>query len=66
MSGVLAYSVTTATAATGLSKSHLERAIKSGHLRARKSGVDEGGEPVGKYVILASDLLAYLEGLVEA
>lgn len=62
----LAYSIATATTATGLSKSHLERAIKAGQLRAKKSGVTEDGEPCGKYVILAADLEAYLSELVDA
>jgi len=66
MTTTLSYSVATATAATGLSRSHLERAIAAGRLKARKSSKDEDGEPTGKYVILAADLQAYLEGLVEA
>lgn len=66
MSIALAYSVVRATEVTGLSKSHLERAIRAGQLKAKKSGKDKKGEPVGKYVILARDLEAYLEGLVDA
>lgn len=62
----LSYSIAGAIGATGLSKSHLERAIKSGELKAKKSSKDKEGEPVGKYVILARDLQAYLEGLVDA
>lgn len=66
----LSYSIAGAIGATGLSKSHLERAIKSGELKAKKSSRvksgDNAGEPVGKYVILARDLQAYLEGLVDA
>lgn len=66
MSATLAYSISGAVGATGLSKAHLERAIKAGKLRAKKSSRDKDGEPVGKYVILARDLEAYLDGLVDA
>ena len=60
------YSIAGAVTATGLSKSHLERAIRSGELKAKKSSKDSEGEPKGKYVILARDLEAYLEGLADA
>lgn len=62
----LAYSIAGAVVATGLSKSHLEREIRAGRLKAKKSGRDEDGEPTGKYVILAGDLEAYLSELVDA
>jgi hypothetical protein len=62
----LSYSIAGAVQATGLSKSHLERAVRSGELKARKSSKDSEGEPKGKYVILTRDLEAYLEGLVDA
>jgi len=62
----LSYSLRTAAADTGLSQTHLSDAIKAGHLKARKSGRDKNGEPIGKYVILTADLMAYLESLVEA
>lgn len=66
MTTPISYSLATAVAATGLSKSHLDRAIRAGHLRAHKSSVDADGEPCGKWVILAADLEAYLEGLPAA
>lgn len=66
MNAPLSFSTTTAAAATGLSKSHLTAAITAGHLKAKRSGLTEDGEPTGKYVILAADLQAYLEGLVDA
>lgn len=66
MTAPLSYSTTTAAAATGLSKSHLLAEIAAGHLRAKRSGVTEDGEPTGKYLILAADLAAYLDGLVDA
>lgn len=62
----LSYSIAGAVAATGLSKSHFDRAIRAGRLRAKKSGRDESGEPTGKYVILAADLERYLDELADA
>ena len=62
----LAYSIDGACEATGFSKPHLERAIKSGALKAKKSSKNADGEPVGKFVILADALQAYLEGLPDA
>lgn len=62
----LSYSIAGAAAATGLSPSYLDRAIKAGALRAKKSGRDEDGQPTGKHVILARDLETYLDGLVDA
>lgn len=62
----LAYSVAAAVEATGLSKSHLDRAIVAGELKVHKSGRDKAGEPVGKRLILARDLQAYLDSLPEA
>lgn len=62
----LSYSITGASVATGLSPSYLDRAIKTGALRAKKSGRDKDGNPTGKHVILHADLEAYLDGLVDA
>jgi hypothetical protein len=61
-----AYSITGAIAATGLSKSHLMCAIRTGELKVKKSSRDEQGEPTGKFVILAAELDRYLEGLPDA
>ena len=66
MSARLSYSVATAAADTGLSKSHLHREIKAGRLRAKRSGMTDDGEPAGNYIILAADLEAYLSELVDA
>lgn len=63
---VLSYSLPTAVAATGLSRSQLDRAIRKGELKARKSSVNDDGEPTGKFVILAADLQEYLDNLPEA
>jgi hypothetical protein len=62
----LSYSLRTAAAATALSQSHLSDAIKAGQLKAKRSGKDEHGDPIGKYVILAGDLQRYLDGLADA
>lgn len=62
----LSYSLEGASRATGLSSSHLDRAIRAGELRARKSSRDADGEPAGRFVILADDLEAYLHSLPEA
>jgi hypothetical protein len=66
MSARLAYSLTEAADATGLSRSHLDRAIKTGHLRTKTTKLNGDEKPVGKRVILARDLEAYLEGLDDA
>lgn len=62
----LAYSLAEAAEATGLSRSHLDRAIKAGELRTKTTKLDADERPVGKRVILASALQAYLEGLADA
>lgn len=63
MTTALAYSMRTAVEATGLSKSHLDRAIHAGQLKAKRTSQDEDGNPTGNWVILARDLEAYLDGL---
>lgn len=62
----LAYSKEGAAEATGLSQATIDRAIKSGRLRAKRTSTSTDGEPVGKYVILASALEAWLESLPDA
>lgn len=62
----LSYSIAEAVEATGLSKSHLDREIRAGRLSARKSSISDEGEPTGKWIILAADLAAYVEGLPAA
>lgn len=61
----LAYSIRTATDATGLSKTHLIDAINRGELKARRSSKNKDGDPQGKWIVLASDLEAYLSSLPE-
>lgn len=64
--GRLSYSLAEAAEATGLSRSHLDRAIRAGDLRTKTTKVNEKDEPVGKRLILARELEAYLEGLDDA
>lgn len=66
MTTPISYSLKGAAAATGLSTSALDRAIKAGHLRAKKSSQDEEGNPTGVWVILATALQSYVDGLVDA
>jgi hypothetical protein len=66
MSGPIAYSLAGAAEAIGKSPSYVERAIKAGTLRAKKSGVGADGEPVGSWVIPAKSLEAFIDGLVDA
>lgn len=61
----LAYSVPAAAAATSLSATHLREAIAKGQLTAKRSSKDDEGEPTGRWIILAADLQAYLDGLPE-
>lgn len=65
MTAPLAYSVRDAAAATGLSKSYLDRAIRACKLKARRSSEDADGNPTGSRVILAADLHAFLDALPE-
>ena len=66
MTTPLAYSLAAAAEATGLSRSHLDRAIREGLLRSKTTKLDEQEKAVGKRVILARDLEAYLDGLADA
>lgn len=64
----LAYSIAEAAAAVGVSPDTIKRAIhaEKGALPARRSGVNDKGEPTGKYLILHDDLVAWLDGLAVA
>lgn len=66
MTTPLAYSMKGAVEASGLSRSYLDRAIKAGQLKAKRSSTDGRGEPTGNYVIRAADLQAFIDGLVDA
>jgi hypothetical protein len=63
----LAYTREEAATACGVSVDSIKRAINRGDLRAKRSAKHpETGEPTGKYLILAADLQAWLEGLAAA
>lgn len=66
MNTPISYSLPGAVEATGLSRTTLMRAIGSGKLRAKKSGEDGDGNPVGHWVIPAAALQAFIDGLVDA
>lgn len=61
----LAFSVKEAAQATGLSASHIDRAVRAGHLKIRRTKKSDNGEVAGNRVILAADLEAYLAALPE-
>lgn len=62
----LAYTIDEASAATGLSRTHLKREVKEGRLKSKTTKLNDKDEPVGRRLILASALEAYLEGLDDA
>lgn len=62
----ISYDLKGAAAVTGLSESYFKRAIEDGELKAKRSNVDDAGNPVGKYIIKEADLRAFVDGLVEA
>lgn len=66
MTPKLAYTREEAAHACGLSLDSVKRAINRGDLRAKRSGVNAEGDPAGKYLILAADLQAWLDGLAAA
>lgn len=63
----LSFSVAEAVVATGLSKSHLDRAIESGALKAKTSSEKKrDASHGGKRLILATELERYLNDLPDA
>lgn len=66
MTEALAYSKDDAARAAGVSAQTIDRAIRSGKLRAKRTSETKEGEPAGKVLILASSLATWLEGLVDA
>lgn len=62
----LAYTRAEAAEACGVSEASIKRAIACGRLRAKRTAVNDEGDPTGKYLILAADLTAWLEGLSAA
>lgn len=66
MTTPISYSLPGAVAATGLSRSTLERAIREGTLRAKKSSKDKNDQPAGVWVIKADALAKFIDGLMDA
>lgn len=66
MSTKLAFTREEAAHACGVSVDTIKRAIAKGHLRAKRSGVNDKGGPAGKYLILAADLQTWLDELSAA
>lgn len=61
----LSFSVREAAEATGLSASSIDRAIRAGELRVRRTKKDKDDKVAGSRLILADDLRAYLQSLPE-
>lgn len=55
-----------AATACGVSLNTIKRAIGSGRLRAKRSTVNEAGDPTGKYLITPEALQEWIEGLEDA
>lgn len=62
----IAYSATEAAEATGVAPDTIKRAIRAGQLKAKRTAIDSKGVPAGKYLILHTDLIAWLDGLEAA
>jgi hypothetical protein len=69
----LALNTEEAAIATGLSVDLIKRAIRSGALRAKRSGVLEkdttrgkAGDPAGRYLVTVDALQAWLDSLEDA
>jgi len=55
-----------AAEATGLSVSTIEGYLRSGALKAKRSGRDPDGNPAGRYVITRQALMDWFESLEDA
>lgn len=66
MTAPISYSMAGAVAATGLSRSTLERAIRTGQLKAKRTSKDDDDKPTGTWVLTAAALQAFIDGLVDA
>lgn len=63
----LSYSLKEAAAATGLSRAYFDKKIREGALPAKRSAEPgEDGKSRGSYVIKATDLEAFIDGLADA
>jgi len=55
-----------AAKACGVSPDYITKAIKAGKLRAKRSGKNEDGDPVGKYLVSRVALEEWFSGLEDA
>lgn len=63
----LAFSAAEAAEACGVSVDTIKRAIHSGSLKAKRTGIDpKTGLPAGKYLVLGTDLQSWLDELSAA
>lgn len=58
----ISFDLKAAAAVTGLSQSHLKRAIGEGLLKAKRSNDNEGAK-WSKWIIRAADLESYIDSL---
>lgn len=65
MTAPLAYTTKHAAELAGMSERSLIRAIHAGELRAKRRSTNADGAPAGRRLILAADLQAFLDGLVD-
>lgn len=67
MTTPLAYNTVTAAAAVGLSKDSIEIAIRTGALKAKRTGrTNAEGKQTGRYLIRHTDLVDWFDGLEDA
>ena len=66
MSERMFYTTAQAAEATGLSVSTIEGYLRSGALKAKRSGRDADGNPAGRYVIAREALIEWYEALEDA
>lgn len=62
----LAYTREEAAHLCGVSLDTIKRAIGSGRLRAKRSAVNEKGDPAGRYLITPQAIQDWIDGLEDA
>lgn len=62
----LSYDRKEAAKAVGVGIDVITTAIRTGALKAKRSGVNDAGDGVGKYLIRRVDLESWFDGLVDA
>lgn len=66
MTARLALTREEAATSCGVSLNTIKRAIATGALKAKRSAVNDAGDPTGKYLITPAALEEWIEGLVDA